>query len=157
MANSFNDWMDKWKLRKRLLRTSVGMLLRSGSQGRSWRKRTDISLVANVMPVVILILEASVQRSRGTSSRASIISGRGSIAAVLLREFLRSDQHRWLSHVNFALGRFFFLCDHNHWFLDAVLPDIGRLDRRAGFRDECVLDGLVEKADDELNELIWVI
>ena len=81
------------------------------------------------MPVVVLVLEASFQRSRGTSSRASVISGRVTIAAVLLREFLRSDQHRRLSHINFAFGRFFFFCDHNHWLLDAVLPDIGWLDR----------------------------
>ena len=83
------------------------------------------------MPVVVLVLEASVQRRSGTSARASILSGRVTIAAilVLLREFLRSYQHRWLSRINFEFGRFFFLCDHNLWFLDAILPDIGRLDR----------------------------
>merc|ERR1719350_1574872 len=116
-----NKW---WRLRRRLLlRTSVGMLLRSGSQGRSWGKGTDISLVANVMPVVVLILEAPIERRCGPSSRASVISGRiASTSVHLLREFLRSDQHRRLSHINFAFGSFFLLCDHNLWFLDAVLP-----------------------------------
>lgn len=83
--------------------------------------------MANVMPVIILILEALVQRI-GAASSAPIRAPPHRWLPPQI-ETLGCDQLRRLSHIHFAFWCFFLLFNHNLRFLNAILANVCWLDR----------------------------
>ena len=62
-----------------------------------------------------------------------------------------------MAQARFTLRSLLFFSYHNHRLFDRTLADVGGLDGRARFPAEHMLDSLVEKANDILDKLVWVV
>lgn len=113
-----------------------------------------VVLRSDVMPVIILVLEAPIKRR---SVVGITVSGATTHLARSFLEALGRDQCRWLPRVSLELRRSFFFSDHDARLLDAVLLDVLGFDRGARLPAEDMLDSLVKEADNELDQLVGIV